>query len=212
MKEESGGLLSGAEKGVRRHQSMQRLTLDQNGGDHHHQSRYGGHHQQQQQQQAHHHHGGQNSMDNASSVVPDHRGNLHITVTKTKPILGIAIEGGANTKHPLPRIINIHEHGAAYEAGGLEVGQLILEVDGQKVEGMHHQVGSGRRAGYRRDWPLNGSLSLVSGGGSYDCRMLCEPRQARHYVLGGGGEEIEYGAETDRAHLPGSLTFTSSAG
>lgn len=41
-------------------------------------------------------------------VVPDHRGNLHITVKKTKPILGIAIEGGANTKHPLPRIINIH--------------------------------------------------------------------------------------------------------
>lgn len=41
-------------------------------------------------------------------IVPDHRGNLHITVKKTKPILGIAIEGGANTKHPLPRIINIH--------------------------------------------------------------------------------------------------------
>uniref|UniRef100_A0A182THE1 PDZ domain-containing protein n=1 Tax=Anopheles melas TaxID=34690 RepID=A0A182THE1_9DIPT len=58
---------------------------------------------------------------------------------KNKPILGIAIEGGANTKHPLPRIINIHEHGAAYDAGGLEVGQLILEVDGNKVEGMHHQ-------------------------------------------------------------------------
>ncbi|CAG2056297.1 unnamed protein product [Timema podura] len=31
------------------------------------------------------------------------------------------------------------ENGAAFEAGGLEVGQLILEVDGQKVEGMHHQ-------------------------------------------------------------------------
>lgn len=41
-------------------------------------------------------------------VIPDHHGNLHITVKKTKPILGIAIEGGANTKHPLPRIINIH--------------------------------------------------------------------------------------------------------
>lgn len=27
------------------------------------------------------------------------------------------------------------ENGAAFEAGGLEVGQLILEVDGQKVEG-----------------------------------------------------------------------------
>lgn len=34
----------------------------------------------------------------------------------------------------------MQEHGAAYDAGGLEVGQLILEVDGNKVEGMHHQV------------------------------------------------------------------------
>lgn len=34
----------------------------------------------------------------------------------------------------------IQEHGAAYEAGGLEVGQLILEVDSTKVEKMQHQV------------------------------------------------------------------------
>lgn len=99
--------------------------------------------------------------DNLSHIVPDENGNLFVSVRKTKPILGIAIEGGANTKHPLPRIINIHvstppdlagnrdlwwivslmqEQGAAYEAGGLEVGQLILEVDNTKVEGMQHQV------------------------------------------------------------------------
>ncbi|XP_066589212.1 whirlin-like isoform X3 [Prorops nasuta] len=77
--------------------------------------------------------------EDGAIVVPDHQGNLRITVKKTKSILGIAIEGGANTKHPLPRIINIHDNGAAYEAGGLEVGQLILEVDGHKVEGLHHQ-------------------------------------------------------------------------
>lgn len=41
-------------------------------------------------------------------VVIDEEGNLRVTVKKTKPILGIAIEGGANTKHPLPRIININ--------------------------------------------------------------------------------------------------------
>ncbi|XP_033158267.1 whirlin isoform X10 [Drosophila mauritiana] len=97
-------------------QSMQRLSAEQNGGS--------------TTEQTHEHN---------PNVVPDHRGNLHITVKKTKPILGIAIEGGANTKHPLPRIINIHENGAAFEAGGLEVGQLILEVDGTKVEGLHHQ-------------------------------------------------------------------------
>lgn len=48
------------------------------------------------------------NQDNLSHIVPDENGNLFITVRKTKPILGIAIEGGANTKHPLPRIINIH--------------------------------------------------------------------------------------------------------
>jgi hypothetical protein len=46
--------------------------------------------------------------DNLSHIVPDEKGNLFISVRKTKPILGIAMEGGANTKHPLPRIINIH--------------------------------------------------------------------------------------------------------
>uniref|UniRef100_T1GDP5 PDZ domain-containing protein n=1 Tax=Megaselia scalaris TaxID=36166 RepID=T1GDP5_MEGSC len=95
---------------------MQRLSNDQNGGPTTDQP-----------------------IEHNPNVVPDHRGNLHVTIKKTKQILGIAIEGGANTKHPLPRIINIHEHGAAFDAGGLEVGQLILEVDGHKVEGLQHQ-------------------------------------------------------------------------
>ena len=34
----------------------------------------------------------------------------------------------------------LQEQGAAFDHGGLEVGQLILEVDRNKVEGMHHQV------------------------------------------------------------------------
>lgn len=79
MKEEGGALLEDR-GGIRRHQSMQRLQH------------------------------GEAPIDEgrAARVVPDHHGNLHISVKKTKPILGIAIEGGANTKHPLPRIINIH--------------------------------------------------------------------------------------------------------
>lgn len=141
MKEESGALLGG-NGNVRRHQSMQRLSLGQN-GEHMH-NPHGGRHDM------HNMHGPSGSgaggggasggVEHGAHVVPDHRGNLHVTVKKSKPILGIAIEGGANTKHPLPRIINIHENGAAFEAGGLEVGQLILEVDGHKVQGMHHQV------------------------------------------------------------------------
>lgn len=43
-------------------------------------------------------------------------------------------------------LMNSQEHGAAYETGGLEVGQLILEVDGNKVEGMHHQVSASIRS------------------------------------------------------------------
>lgn len=35
--------------------------------------------------------------------------------------------------------IFLQENGAAYSAGGLEVGQLILQVDGTRVEGLQHQ-------------------------------------------------------------------------
>ncbi|KAK4878935.1 hypothetical protein RN001_007081 [Aquatica leii] len=106
------GLIEG-EGGMRRHQSMQRLSRGE---------------------------GISATGDRDSpNVVVDEAGNLRIIVKKTKPILGIAIEGGANTKHPLPRIININENGAAYSAGGLEVGQLILQVDGTRVEGLQHQ-------------------------------------------------------------------------
>lgn len=136
MKEESGALL-GNSGNVRRHQSMQRLSLGQNGE---HMHPHGRHEMHNSHGQGGGGGGGAGNVENGANVVPDHRGNLHVTVKKSKPILGIAIEGGANTKHPLPRIINIHENGAAFEAGGLEVGQLILEVDGHKVEGMHHQV------------------------------------------------------------------------
>lgn len=41
-------------------------------------------------------------------IMLDQQGNLRIIVKKIKPLLGIAIEGGINTKHLLPRIINIH--------------------------------------------------------------------------------------------------------
>lgn len=51
---------------------------------------------------------GDRREEDAAVIMPDHQGNLRIIVKKCKPTLGIAIEGGANTKHPLPRIINIH--------------------------------------------------------------------------------------------------------
>lgn len=53
-------------------------------------------------------HARKQSNEIRSNLQHDLDGNLLVTIPKTKPILGIAIEGGANTKHPLPRIINIH--------------------------------------------------------------------------------------------------------
>ena len=69
-------------------------------------------------------------------VVSDRKGRFRVVVKKTRANLGIAIEGGADTKQKIPRVINIATTGAAFEAGGLRVGQLILAVDGQFMEGM----------------------------------------------------------------------------
>ncbi|XP_027221829.1 whirlin-like [Penaeus vannamei] len=74
-----------------------------------------------------------------SLVVSDSLGRFRVVVKKTRPNLGIAIEGGADTKQKLPRVINIAANGAAFEAGGLRVGQLILAVDGQKLDGHKHE-------------------------------------------------------------------------
>lgn len=84
MKDEQS-LLEGDPTGMRRHQSMQRLARSDGGSS-----------------------SGQDKDKEGPRVVQDAEGNLRVTVRKTKPILGIAIEGGANTKHPLPRIININ--------------------------------------------------------------------------------------------------------
>lgn len=44
----------------------------------------------------------------SANVHQNSDGNLLVSIPKTKAAIGIAIEGGCNTKHPLPRIINIH--------------------------------------------------------------------------------------------------------
>lgn len=71
-------------------------------------------------------------------VLSDSEGRFRVVVAKCRPNLGIAIEGGADTKQHLPRVINIAGNGAAFEAGGIKVGQLILAVDDQTLEGEHY--------------------------------------------------------------------------
>ncbi|XP_075909062.1 whirlin [Petromyzon marinus] len=61
-----------------------------------------------------------------------------VRVPKCAPTLGIAIEGGAHTRQPLPRIVTVQEGGSAHASGLLRVGQLLLEVDGTSLRDLQH--------------------------------------------------------------------------
>ncbi|XP_030625306.1 whirlin [Chanos chanos] len=62
-----------------------------------------------------------------------------IRVPKSASTLGIAIEGGAKTRQPLPRIVTIQRGGSAHNCGQLKVGQVILEVNGISLQGREHR-------------------------------------------------------------------------
>ncbi|KAI7795956.1 putative whirlin [Triplophysa rosa] len=62
-----------------------------------------------------------------------------VRVAKSAITLGIAIEGGANTRQPLPRIVTIQRGGSAHNSGQLKVGQVILEVNGVSLRGKEHR-------------------------------------------------------------------------
>nr|XP_058927302.1 whirlin isoform X4 [Kogia breviceps] len=62
-----------------------------------------------------------------------------VRVKKNAATLGIAIEGGANTRQPLPRIVTIQRGGSAHNCGQLKVGHVILEVNGVTLRGKEHR-------------------------------------------------------------------------
>ncbi|XP_068104377.1 whirlin isoform X2 [Hyperolius riggenbachi] len=62
-----------------------------------------------------------------------------VRVRKTAPTLGIAIEGGAKTRQPLPRIVTIQRGGSAHNCSKLQVGQVILEVNGISLQDKEHR-------------------------------------------------------------------------
>ncbi|KAM7416832.1 hypothetical protein PAMA_018752 [Pampus argenteus] len=62
-----------------------------------------------------------------------------VRVVKNANTLGIAIEGGANTRQPLPRIVTIQKGGSAHNCGQLKVGQIILEVNNVSLRGREHK-------------------------------------------------------------------------
>ncbi|KAG8554441.1 hypothetical protein GDO81_003797 [Engystomops pustulosus] len=62
-----------------------------------------------------------------------------VRVMKTAPTLGIAIEGGAKTRQPLPRIVTIQRGGSAHNCSKLHVGQVILQVNGVSLQDKEHR-------------------------------------------------------------------------
>uniref|UniRef100_A0A4W4GQP4 PDZ domain-containing protein n=1 Tax=Electrophorus electricus TaxID=8005 RepID=A0A4W4GQP4_ELEEL len=62
-----------------------------------------------------------------------------VRMAKCANTLGMAVEGGANTRQLLPRIVTIQKGGSAYLNGKLRVGQVILEVNGMPLKGMEHR-------------------------------------------------------------------------
>ncbi|KAJ0019794.1 hypothetical protein NQD34_007363 [Periophthalmus magnuspinnatus] len=62
-----------------------------------------------------------------------------IRVMKNSNTLGIAIEGGANTRQPLPRIVTIQKGGSDHNCGQLRVGHVIVEVNGVSLRGREHK-------------------------------------------------------------------------
>ncbi|KAJ8413834.1 hypothetical protein AAFF_G00064320 [Aldrovandia affinis] len=62
-----------------------------------------------------------------------------VRVKKSATTLGIAIEGGANTRQPIPRIVTIQRGGSAHNCGQLKVGQVILEVNGVSLREQEHR-------------------------------------------------------------------------
>ncbi|XP_029961365.1 whirlin-like [Salarias fasciatus] len=72
------------------------------------------------------------------SPVPTPTATL-VRVLKNSSTLGIAIEGGANTRQPLPRIVTIQKGGSAHNSGQLKVGHVILEVNGVSLRGREHK-------------------------------------------------------------------------
>uniref|UniRef100_A0A672G5G8 Whirlin b n=1 Tax=Salarias fasciatus TaxID=181472 RepID=A0A672G5G8_SALFA len=79
-----------------------------------------------------------NQQGHTGSPVPTPTATL-VRVLKNSSTLGIAIEGGANTRQPLPRIVTIQKGGSAHNSGQLKVGHVILEVNGVSLRGREHK-------------------------------------------------------------------------
>lgn len=104
----------------------------------------------------------------------------------------------------------MQEHGAAYETGGLEVGQLILEVDSEKVEGMQHQVSlSTSKMKIMQIFPSS-ILLFSSGCCSPHSGMLCKSWSKWDHIPGCWSKEIKSGAKANGACISRTIASRSS--
>ncbi|XP_033105597.1 whirlin-like isoform X2 [Anneissia japonica] len=63
-----------------------------------------------------------------------------VQIRKVKPTLGIAVEGGAGTRQPLPKVIKVQGDGAASHSSNLRVGHVILKVNNKSLLGLDHKA------------------------------------------------------------------------
>ncbi|XP_071947803.1 whirlin-like isoform X3 [Antedon mediterranea] len=63
-----------------------------------------------------------------------------VHIRKVKPTLGIAVEGGAGTRQPLPKVITVQSDGAAGQSSTLRVGHVILKVNNKTLFGLDHKA------------------------------------------------------------------------
>ncbi|XP_062610143.1 whirlin-like [Saccostrea cucullata] len=85
-----------------------------------------------------------------------------VMIYKTKPTLGVAIEGGHNTRQPIPKVISIQHGGSAFESGGLKCGHTILEVNGLSLFNVDHREAVRIIADAFQDPSTNSLYLLVS--------------------------------------------------
>ncbi|KAF7663489.1 hypothetical protein LDENG_00207370 [Lucifuga dentata] len=75
-----------------------------------------------------------------ATVRPHEYDVMTITIFKAKPLLGISISGGAESKvQPMIKIEKIFPGGAASTNEALKAGYELLSVDGERLQGVAHQ-------------------------------------------------------------------------
>ncbi|XP_077987158.1 whirlin-like [Glandiceps talaboti] len=88
---------------------------------------------------------------NTSAIEAPTKYSEDVVIRKSKPTLGIAVEGGAGTKQPLPKVINIQYGGSAYHNSNLKRGHVILSVNGKSLKGLAHRDAAKILAGAFKD-------------------------------------------------------------